>query len=273
MTAQRPLVLAHRGASGEYPEHTRAAMLRAIEVGADGVECDVQLTADGELVCLHDTRVDRTSDGTGRVGSFTLAQLKALDWGSWRSIPEGSGDDAHTLVTLEDLLDIVTSRPRELILAIETKHPSHRGRGLEAAVMALLQRFGLGPSTSLPVSVRLISFSATALGRARALSPLMPLGFLTNRADLLAPRGRAAAAGSMPKAMRGHAPDTEIIAPGLDLLRARPELVEAAHAAGREVQAWTIDDPEDVAWAQEIGVDLITTNRPAQVLAQLTGDR
>lgn len=78
-----PSVIAHRGASMAAPEHTLAAYRRAIEEGADGLECDVRLTADGHLVCVHDRRVNRTSNGRGAVSALELADLAALDFGSW----------------------------------------------------------------------------------------------------------------------------------------------------------------------------------------------
>ena len=78
-----PLVFAHRGASADLPEHTLAAYLRALDEGADGLECDVRLTRDGHLVCVHDRRLDRTSNGRGPVSARTLAELEALDFGSW----------------------------------------------------------------------------------------------------------------------------------------------------------------------------------------------
>jgi glycerophosphoryl diester phosphodiesterase len=79
----RPFVVAHRGASADRPEHTLAAYELALREGADGVECDVRLTLDGHLVCVHDRRVDRTSTGTGLVSDMTLAELKQFDWGVW----------------------------------------------------------------------------------------------------------------------------------------------------------------------------------------------
>src|ERR1700754_2721585 len=80
-----PYVVAHRGASAERPEHTVAAYELALREGADGVECDVRLTRDGHLVCVHDRRVDRTSNGTGLVSELTLAQLREFDYGAWHS--------------------------------------------------------------------------------------------------------------------------------------------------------------------------------------------
>ncbi|MFD7917872.1 glycerophosphodiester phosphodiesterase family protein [Streptomyces sp. NPDC059740] len=79
-----PSIVAHRGASEDVPEHTLAAYRRAIEDGADGLECDVRLTADGHLVCVHDWRVNRTSNGRGAVSALELADLAALDFGSWK---------------------------------------------------------------------------------------------------------------------------------------------------------------------------------------------
>src|SRR5690625_1327821 len=81
--AGHPYVVAHRGASIGWPEHTLAAYDLALQEGADGVECDVRLTRDGHLVCVHDRRVDRTSTGAGLVSEMTLAQLRQLDYGAW----------------------------------------------------------------------------------------------------------------------------------------------------------------------------------------------
>lgn len=80
----RPLVVAHRGASSDRAEHTLAAYTQALKDGADGLECDVRLTADGHLVCVHDRRIDRTSNGVGPVSSAELTDLERLDWTSWK---------------------------------------------------------------------------------------------------------------------------------------------------------------------------------------------
>jgi glycerophosphoryl diester phosphodiesterase len=83
----RPLVIAHRGASDEEPEHTLRAYRKAFQHGADGVECDVRLTVDHHLVCVHDRRVNRTSNGAGVVSSLELATLEEFDWASWKLAP------------------------------------------------------------------------------------------------------------------------------------------------------------------------------------------
>jgi glycerophosphoryl diester phosphodiesterase len=88
-----PLVFAHRGSSEALPEHTLGAYLRAAGEGADGLECDVRLTSDGHLVCLHDRRLERTSNGRGVVSEHTLAELNQLDFGSWHPQWPDSPDD------------------------------------------------------------------------------------------------------------------------------------------------------------------------------------
>src|SRR5919202_512348 len=92
-----PLVVAHRGDSAAVAEHALAAYEAAIATGADGLECDVRLTRDGHLVCVHDRRVDRTSNGRGRVSRYTLAELNELDFGSWHPAATGahSTDDLN----------------------------------------------------------------------------------------------------------------------------------------------------------------------------------
>ena len=92
------VVVAHRGASADAPEHTLAAYVQAVADGADALECDVRLTADGHLVCVHDRRIDRTSSGRGVVSVMTLADLDRLDFGRWKADtlrPELDSRTAH----------------------------------------------------------------------------------------------------------------------------------------------------------------------------------
>jgi glycerophosphoryl diester phosphodiesterase len=113
----RPHVVAHRGASGVEAEHTLAAYRRALDDGADALECDVRLTADGHLVCVHDRRLERTSNGRGPVSTMELADLSALDFGSWknRELDDEAPDrdpDRHGVLTLEGLLSAVAAADR-----------------------------------------------------------------------------------------------------------------------------------------------------------------
>lgn len=133
-------VVAHRGASADFPEHSLEAYLAAIDVGADGLECDVRLTADGHLVCLHDPTVDRTSDGRGRVSGLTLAQLRRMEWGS----------DSQGPLTVQELFELVRDCGRRVELAVETKHPTRYGGAVEEALCDLLDWFGWLPGPSEP---------------------------------------------------------------------------------------------------------------------------
>ncbi len=152
-------VVAHRGSSGSYPEHTLQAFRAAIAEGADAIECDVRLTRDGVLVCVHDRRVDRTSNGRGVVSALELADLHELDFASWRrqvtgdaGLPEEPDLDASRVLTLERLLQLVADTDRPVQLQIETKHPTrHRGQ-VERALVHLLNRYGLigSPDVAVP---------------------------------------------------------------------------------------------------------------------------
>src|SRR5918999_6541949 len=129
----QPAVVAHRGASTHRAEHTLAAYALALEQGADGLECDVRLTRDGHLVCVHDRRVDRTSSGRGVVSTLTLDRLSELDYGSWHTaMPEHADDlvrervwtpdpDERGVLTLESLLDLIADSPGTKLF-VETKH-------------------------------------------------------------------------------------------------------------------------------------------------------
>ena len=132
-----PFVVAHRGASGDRPEHTLAAYDLALQEGADGLECDVRLTRDGHLVCVHDRRIDRTSTGTGLVSEMTLAQLRHFDFGG----PHGAEPGERTgLLTLDELVRLALDWTRPVKLFIETKHPVRYGALVESKVLALLHR-------------------------------------------------------------------------------------------------------------------------------------
>jgi glycerophosphoryl diester phosphodiesterase len=166
-----PLVIAHRGASGDVAEHTLPAYLAAIETGADGLECDVRLTRDGHLVCVHDRTVNRTSNGTGVVSELDLSGLRALDFGSWHDelpksadellpdspylagvAPDRTDPDSSAVLTLEMLMGVVADTSRPLQLLIETKHPTRYGGLVEKELVRLLRRFGWAGSADGPIA-------------------------------------------------------------------------------------------------------------------------
>ncbi|MFD6567024.1 glycerophosphodiester phosphodiesterase [Micromonospora profundi] len=256
-----PLVFAHRGASYDLPEHTLAAYLRALDEGADGLECDVRLTRDGHLVCVHDRRLDRTSNGRGLVSARTLAELEALDFGSWHpgSAPSGDlpPDESHTrLLTLARLLDAVLAAGRPVRLLVETKHPSRYGSNVERRLVALLRRYGLAdPRPDDPVQVTVMSFSPLAVRRVRELAPTLPTVLLLEVLPRWWPAGR------LPFGAR-------IAGPGIGLVRARPQLLPALRAAGNQVYVWTVNEPADLELVLDSEVDGIITDRPAHALAR-----
>jgi glycerophosphoryl diester phosphodiesterase len=145
----QPQVVAHRGSSVDEPEHTLNAYLRAIGDGADALECDVRLTADGHLVCVHDRRVNRTSNGQGRVSTLELAELESLDWGSWKADwadvldTEQPDRNRGKLLTLRSLLTTVQAAGRPIDLAIETKHPTRYAGQVERTLYKTLREFDL----------------------------------------------------------------------------------------------------------------------------------
>lgn len=261
--ADRPLVFAHRGSSAVLPEHTLPAYLRALAEGADGVECDVRLTRDGHLVCVHDRRLDRTSNGRGRVSRHTLAELDTFDFASWAGPAEAADvpadPDRSRLLTLDRLLRAVRAADREVRLLIETKHPSRYGADVERRLVALLRRYGLDEARpGDPVRVTVMSFSALAIRRIRVLAPTLPTSLLLEVLPPWLQLGRLPF-GATVAGMSVH------------LLRTRPRLVPALQAAGTQVYAWTVNDPRDVALMAAQGIDGIITDRPGAVLAQLGG--
>ncbi|MCX4699501.1 glycerophosphodiester phosphodiesterase [Streptomyces sp. NBC_01352] len=263
-------VVAHRGASEEAPEHTLAAYRKAIEDGADALECDVRLTADGHLVCVHDRRVNRTSNGRGAVSALELADLAALDFGSrktrefwrtrdeepdWEFRPEDREDTS--VLTLERLLELVADAGRRVELAIETKHPTRWAGQVEERLLVLLKRFGLdAPASAAESSVRVMSFSARSLHRVRAASPTLPTVYLM---QFVSPRLRD---GRLPAGVG-------IAGPSIRIVRNHPAYIERLKRAGNQVHVWTVNEPEDVDLCVDLGVDAIITNRPRAVLGRL----
>jgi glycerophosphoryl diester phosphodiesterase len=261
-----PQVVAHRGASDTEPEHTLAAYRRAIRIGADALECDVRLSADGHLVCVHDRRVDRTSSGRGLVSTLELTELEGLDWGGWkarvaRDDPDEpdvveQGDRAH-LLTLRRLLRLVRDCDRDVQVVVETKHPTRYGGLVERRLAMLLAEFGWArPAERRSAPVRVMSFSPLALRRMRQLTPAVPLVLLMEQVPL------PFRDGSLPRGV-----DAAGIA--VEILRAHPEYVERVHRRGAAVHVWTVDEADDVRRCLDTGVDAIITNRPEWVRQQL----
>lgn len=287
-TDPRPLVIAHRGASAAFAENTRAAFLHALAEGADGVEVDVHLSRDRHVVCLHDATLERTSDGSGPVADHTLAQLRRLDVHGWKGarLPAEYGPGSAQLLTLPDLLDLLVAAGRPVRLAVEFKHPSPYGHELEERALACLLAAGWDPETSRIGQVE-VSFMSFYAGSMQYLAPAVDTDHLCQLVHRVPadPAGGRFGLGPLSRAavratLRQAAADAErliwegrtgMAGPGVDYVRHHLADVKAWIAAGRILRVWTADRPEDVALLRAVGVHEITTNLPAEVLAQLTG--
>jgi glycerophosphoryl diester phosphodiesterase len=260
----RPQVVAHRGASSVRAEHTLAAYQQALQDGAEAVECDVRLTADGHLVCVHDRRIDRTSTGKGVVSTFDLHELQQLDWQSWKHPWQDLDDEADgetqrpgAVLTLQRLLDTVRDWGRPVEVAIETKHPTRYAGLVERRLVELLHRYGwakAGAKDRAPV--RVMSFSWLSLRRCLDLAPAVEMVYLMDRVPLLYRDG------TLPSGATSAGPSIEII-------RAHPRYVERAHAAGHAVHVWTVNSKADLDLCATLGVDAVMTDEPAKALKRL----
>lgn len=231
------LILAHRGASGYAPENTVAAFELARTMGAGGIETDIQASADGVLVLIHDARVDRTSDGTGAVAELTWAELSRLDAGRWFDARFAG----QRIVRLDAFLDWCFpsgAAPADFVICLEVKAPA----ATDATVELLVAR-GLADRRDLQLS----SFDWGAVVRLRERLPNLTVGYLTPRFDG-AEIERVVAAG------------LSQICPRADLLT--PGLVAAAHARGLDVRAWGVGTREHLAQVYASGADGTTLNWP-----------
>lgn len=277
----RPMIVAHRGASSTVAEHTLAAYEEAIASGADALECDVRLTRDEHLVCVHDRTVNRTSNGRGVISELDLPTLDTLDFSSWRGdlppsadlllsdSPYHAGVAADRIagggvLTLELLLQLVHDASRPIRLLIETKHPTRYAGLVEKTLVEALTRFGWAGRPGPPESLRepanldnrvvVMSFATTAIRRVRLLAPDVPTVKLMERFN---PQRRT---GQLPSA-------AQIAGPDLELLREYPDYVARAHAHGHPVYVWTVNDAADARFVLGLGVDTIITDRPHEMRA------
>jgi glycerophosphoryl diester phosphodiesterase len=219
-------IIAHRGASGHAPENTMAAFQLAMAQGADGIELDVMLSKDGQLVVIHDATVDRTTNGTGRVKDMTLAQLQVLDAGNGEKIP-----------TLEAVLQTFGG---QYLINIELKNYASPFDSLPVVAAKMIKPMGL--EESLIIS----TFNPFNLARFRRHCPGVKLGMLTVpgkakfwiwrlfRYDALHP----------------HFQDVD------------PDLVAAAKDRHQQVNVWTVDDPAQIRRLAALKVDSVITNYP-----------
>ncbi|HEX3409187.1 MAG TPA: glycerophosphodiester phosphodiesterase family protein [Candidatus Binataceae bacterium] len=226
------LNIAHRGASGRFPENTLRAFSAAIDAGAQMCELDVQLTSDGALVVIHDETVERTTDGRGAVRAMTLAELKRLDAG----VRFGLEFKGERIPTLEEVMALAEGR---CALNIEIK-----STGVEHKVCELIVERAALATTMIS------SFDWGALAVVRHLEPRVRMGMLASQ---------------WPARLVGAAFElkAESINPRADMVT--EDLCIAAHERNLSVYAWTIDQPAEMRRLIAFGVDGIMTNYPARL--------
>ena len=229
-------VWAHRGASARAPENTLAAFRLAHEMGADGVELDVQLTADGHVVVIHDETLDRTTTGRGPVGTRSLRELKALDASNGRE-----GYEGESIPTLDEVLVLVG--PTGMTVNIELKNSVEPYPGLEAAVLRIVEAAGMAERV---IYSSFNHISATQLARSSQPSPV---GLLFS--DVLAEPWDYA-----------QRLDMAALHPHWKYVQFVPETVERCHALGMGINVWTVDSPDMVRRLADLGADAVITNRP-----------
>jgi glycerophosphoryl diester phosphodiesterase len=234
---KRPLIFAHRGSSAYAPENTLAAFNLAVQQHADVIELDVKLTADDQVVVIHDDSVDRTTNGIGQISSLSLPELKRLDAGSKYS----PVFQAEKIPTLAEVFEAVEGK---IIINIELKNYASPLDDLPNKVISLIKAY------KLESSVFLSSFNFIALIRAHYLLPTLPLGLLTI-AGLANPTLRS-------RLVR-FGPQLALCPNYVDV---STQLIRAAHRANCQIYTYTVNQPDSMKQLFSIGVDGIITDDP-----------
>jgi len=237
MTKQKPMVIGHRGSVGEAPENTLASFALAAEQGAEGIELDVHLTKDGEIVVCHDYTLDRTTNGSGLIVAHNWADIRELDAGSWFA----ESFHGQRIPLLSEVFDLL---PKGFFINVEVKH-AYEGR-MEEALLAYLRNSGRLED------VVISSFDHKCMRRMKQAEPAAKVGLLyaTNLVD--------------------HAAYAKQI--GVDVFSLHPhyhyidkEDVDGAEAVGMAVYPYTVNREEDYARMTEIGVSGIITDYPGRL--------
>ena len=235
---KRPLLFAHRGFSGIYPENSPLAFRMAAEkTNADGIESDVHLSKDGQLVIFHDASVERTSNGTGFIRDLTYAQLLELDIGAWKS-PEFAGQHIWTLGQLLDFC-----REARMLLNLELKNYEVFYDGLEQRVIDEVCARGMQEQ------VFVSSFNHISMQRFKDLCPEIETGLLYDKPLL-----------DMEHYLLPSNADN--MHPRYMLLQYQPDLMDLFHSRGMKVYTWTVNDAADMRDMIHRGVDGIISNYP-----------
>lgn len=236
---QKPIVEAHRGNSAYIPENTIAAFQSAIEINAEWIELDIHPTLDNELVVIHDSLVDRTTNGTGAVEELTLSEILQFDAGSWFDLKFSS----ERIPLLSEVIALV--QPTLSLLNIEIK-TFRSDANVAETLTKLLRETGL--STKYIVS----SFATEALLQIKAIAPEIQLALIGEGPAIL----------------------NVALKHNFQWIHARydtidQKLIDAANTAGIKVNSWTVDEPEIALKLAQYGIDKVCSNRPADIMAVL----
>lgn len=230
------LNIAHRGFCGKYPENTMLAFRKAVEVGADGIEMDVQYTKDGQLVIIHDERVDRTCDGKGLVCEMTLEELQKLDASAGYRGMYG----VNRIPTLREYFELV--KPvKGFITNIELKTGNNEYKGIEKMVGDMIREFGLEDR------IIISSFNHFTVLRMKALFPEIKCGFLVG--DWIVDLGKYAAEHGV-----------EYVHPCYIMLN--EDSIKEIHSQGIGINPWTVNNEDDVRRFYKLGLNSVITNYP-----------
>ena len=241
---KKPILYAHRGFSGKYPENSPLAFYKALEeTNVDGIESDVHISKDGKLVIFHDATVERTSNGTGFIKDHTYEEMLQLDIGAWKS-PEYAGQH---IWTLDQLLDFI--KETGLLLNLELKNYEVFYEGLEERVIEEIV------SRRMEEQVSVSSFNHISMQQFKLLNPEIETGLLYDKPylDMEAYIARSNADNMHPRYM---------------LMQYQPELMQLYHEKGMKVVTWTVDGPDDIRDMLRLGADAIISN-DADVLCRV----
>jgi glycerophosphoryl diester phosphodiesterase len=234
--------VAHRGATGYAPENTIAAFDLAVDMKADYIEIDVQRSKDGELVLIHDTTVNRTTNGTGKVGDLTFEQLRSLDAGSWK----GEQFAGEKIPTFDEILDRYRGK---VGILIELKAPELYP-GMEEQVAEALKKRNLDNPQNEKIIIQ--SFNFESMKKTNELLPKVPIGVLTsNRLH------------TTPEALQEFSTYADWFNPSYGIVT--KELVNSVHSLGMKIGSWTVRSQEAADFLFEMGVDAIITDYPDYV--------
>jgi glycerophosphoryl diester phosphodiesterase len=254
-----PVNLAHRGASARAPENTLEAFRLAVEAGAGGLELDVHVTRDGEVVVIHDASVDRTTDGSGAVAEMELEEIRRLDAG-YRFSPDGGRTFPYRGrgVTIPTLAEVYASFPEARVNADIKKAQS----GAEEAVLRVIRSAGaeertLIASTEHAVVRRFRRISRGHIATAASRREIAAF-YVLSRARLGALARPVYDALQVPVEHRG-----------IELVT--PRFLRAARSTGVRVDVWTINDAAQMRWLLDLGVSGIMTDHPEVLAALLAG--